>query len=123
MLGFAPIASVPLSALSQQVVYPFTLTNINYLYNLSIGVGPVSISVPTIPSASTVYEITAGLGLIFLYPDFIQNVNIVYGAATYVFDRPPTTFKTNIVTVKEPYNIIVNAKTDKFIKTSVLIID
>lgn len=123
MLGFAPIASVPLSTLPGINLYPYTLENTSYLYSLVFTTGPVSISVSTVDSTSTLYEIRAGLGFVTIYPDSIINSNNVYGVITYVFDKPATIFKTNIVTIKEPYNVVVNTTADKFIKTNALLLD
>jgi hypothetical protein len=122
MLGFAPIAFGPLSSLPQQVLYPYKLTNVSYIYELAVGVSPVTITTPALPSGSVVYAIRAGLGLANIYPDLVQNQSSIYGVITYVFDKPATTFKTNIVVVKEPYNVVTDIVLDKFIKNNVLIL-
>lgn len=123
MLGFAPIASVPLSALPGLNLYPYTLTNSSYLYDLSVGISPVTIDVLTVESTSQVYNIVAGLGLINIYPDPVVNQNNVYGVVTFVFDKAATVFKTNIVVTQQPYNVVVNSITDKFIKINAFILN
>lgn len=123
MLGFAPIASVPLSGLPGLNLYPYTLTNSSYLYDLSVGVSPVTIDVLTVESTSQVYNIVADLGLINIYPDPVVNQNNVYGVVTFVFDKAATVFKTNIVVTQQPYNVVVNSITDKFIKINAFILN
>lgn len=123
MLGFAPIASVPLSALPGLNLYPFTLTNTSYLYDITIGVGNVDVYVSPVTSTSTLYNITIGLGFINIYPDTFVNSNNVYGVITFVFDKPATVFKTNIIVLKQPYNVVTSNPVDKFIKTNAFLLE
>lgn len=123
MLGFAPIASGPLSALPGINLYPYTLTNTNYIYDLVVGVSPVTIDVTTIASSNVIYQVIAGLGFVSIYPETIVNSNNVYGVITFVFDKATTVFKTNIVIVKEPYNVVVSTPTNKFIKIDAFLLN